>query len=302
MSVQTLVIRRSEDELCRWIRSAGSWKDAAAIARREPTIPYAERLIEDDRSATQRDGDQVSLRHRVRHSLSPSRQTEKLGASLREPIGRVSRVEMELLPQASVLIQTRGRTRSAGSVPTSRPSGRRASRCNEAWPRSLASRRCSSRCLRRTHSLEADHASGLERAHLRSTSLSGSFSSAYERSSRATQEQWGAEASTSLKDALGTLKREDGTRAAPSVSQYPPKSYSTRRTEASARIVLDIDPGGLSAKAAGDRIGHPSTVNTRIRGPPMWEGSVRDSSLGEAVSSRSELRQLGRRFVRRRSW
>ena len=99
MLVQTLVFRRSEDLLARVDR----WVVDHVLPRVGTDNPLAERLIEAIGPQLDEMGDKLALvmEPAVR---SLHEQTEKLGESLREPIGQFAR-EMERLPAGARLIQ-----------------------------------------------------------------------------------------------------------------------------------------------------------------------------------------------------
>ena len=196
MLVQTLVIRRSEDILARIDR----WVVEHVLPRVGTDNPLAERLIEAIAPQLNEMGTKLAL------VIEPAirslhEQTEKLGASLREPIGQFAR-EMERLPQALVSFKqgadTIGRVgadlEAIGSASQSLQRGVAALSRIEALLEQMPSPEAQLEEIKR----------GLERAGSSIDTLSGSFSSAYERSSRATQEQW-ARSLTSLKDALELL-------------------------------------------------------------------------------------------------
>ncbi len=196
MLVQTLVIRRSEDLLARVDR----WVVDHVLPRVGTDNPLAERLIEAIAPQLNEMGTKLALviEPAVR---SLHEQTERLGESLREPIGQFAR-EMERLPQALVSFKqgadTIGRIgadlEAIGSASESLRRGVSALARIEALLEQMSSPEAQLEEIKR----------GLERAGASIDTLSGSFSSAYERSSRATQEQW-ARSLTSLKDALELL-------------------------------------------------------------------------------------------------
>jgi biopolymer transport protein ExbB/TolQ len=196
MLVQTLVFRRSEDLLARVDR----WVVDNVLPRVGTDNPLAERLIEALGPRFGEMGDKLALviEPAIR---SLQDQTERLGQSLREPIHQFAH-EMERLPHALVAFKqgadTIGRIgadlEAIGSASESLRAGVAAlSRIENA----LASVPSSDARL-----AEIQHA--LERAGASIDTLSGSFSAAYEKSSRATQEQL-ARSLNSLKDALEML-------------------------------------------------------------------------------------------------
>jgi biopolymer transport protein ExbB/TolQ/uncharacterized protein YukE len=196
MLVQTLVFRRSEDFLARVDR----WVVDHVLPRVGSDNPLAERLIEAIGPQLNEMGNRLALvmEPAVR---SLHEQTERLGESLREPIGQFAR-EMERLPQALVSFKqgadTIGRVgadlEAIGSASESLRQGMASLSRIEALLEQMSSPEAQLEEIKR----------GLERAGASIDTLSGSFSAAYERSSRATQEQW-ARSLTSLKDALELL-------------------------------------------------------------------------------------------------
>ena len=196
MLVQTLVFRRSEGLLARVDR----WVVDHVLPRVGTDNPLAERLIEAI-------GPQLNeMGNRLATVMEPAirslhEQSERLGESLRTPIGQFAR-EMERLPQALVSFKqgadTIGRVgadlEAIGSASESLQRGVAALARIEALLEQMSSPEAQLEEIRR----------GLERAGASIDTLSGSFSAAYERSSRATQEQW-ARSLTSLKDALELL-------------------------------------------------------------------------------------------------
>jgi biopolymer transport protein ExbB/TolQ len=196
MLVQTLVLRRSEDLLAR----VDHWVVDHVLPRVGTENPLAERLI----AAI---GPQLTeMGNRLAMVMEPAirslhEQTERLGESLRLPVAQFSK-EMERLPQALVSFKQGADT--IGRVGADLEAIGSAS---ESLHRGVAA-------LARIETLLAQMPSsenqleeikrGLERAGASIDMLSGSFSAAYERSSRATQEQW-ARSLTSLKDALELL-------------------------------------------------------------------------------------------------
>ena len=196
MLVQTLVFRRSEDLLAR----VDHWVVDHVLPRVGTENPLAERLI----AAI---GPQLTeMGNRLAMVMEPAirslhEQTERLGESLRLPVAQFSK-EMERLPQALVSFKqgadTIGRVgadlEAIGSASESLHSGVAALARIEALLAQMPSSETQLEEIKR----------GLERAGASIDTLSGSFSAAYERSSRATQEQW-ARSLTSLKDALELL-------------------------------------------------------------------------------------------------
>ena len=196
MLVQTLVFRRSEDLLARVDR----WVVDHVLPRVGTDNPLAERLIEAI-------GPQLTeMGNRLAMVMEPAvrslhDQTERLGESLRVPIGQFAR-EMERLPQALISFKQGADTigRIGGDL--------------EAIGSASESLKCSAAALARIEAILGQMPSstaqldeikrGLERAGASIDTLSGSFSAAYEKSSRASQEQW-SRSLDSLKDALELL-------------------------------------------------------------------------------------------------
>jgi biopolymer transport protein ExbB/TolQ/uncharacterized protein YukE len=196
MLVQTLVFRRSEDFLARVDR----WVVDHVLPQVGTENPLAERLIEAIAPQLQEMGNRLALvmEPAVR---SLHEQTERLGESLREPIGQFAR-EMERLPQA--LVSFKHGADTIGRIGADLEAIGSAS---ESLRRGVASLSRIESLLEQMSSPEMqleEIKRGLERAGASIDTLSGSFSAAYERSSRATQEQW-ARSLTSLKDALELL-------------------------------------------------------------------------------------------------
>ena len=196
MLVQTLVFRRSEDFLARVDR----WVVDHVLPQVGTENPLAERLIEAIAPQLNEMGNRLALvmEPAVR---SLHEQTERLGESLREPIGQFAR-EMERLPHALVSFKQGADT--IGRVGADLEAIGSAS---ESLRRGVASLSRIESLLEQMSSPEMqleEIKRGLERAGASIDTLSGSFSAAYERSSRATQEQW-ARSLTSLKDALELL-------------------------------------------------------------------------------------------------
>ena len=134
-------------------------------------------------------------------------QTERLGESLRVPIGQFAR-EVERLPQALVSFK-----QGADTIGRIGADLEAIGSASESLQRGVAALARIETLLAQMPSPEAqleEIKRGLERAGASIDTLSGSCSAAYERSSRATQEQL-ARSLTSLKDALELLEREHGT-------------------------------------------------------------------------------------------
>jgi biopolymer transport protein ExbB/TolQ len=196
MLVQTLVFRRSEDLLARVDR----WVVDHVLPRVSTENPLAERLIEVIGPQLEHMGDKIAsiIEPAVR---SLQEQADRLGEGLRAPIGEFAR-EMERLPGALASFKegadTIGRIgadlEAIGSASDSLRGGVAALARIEALLAQISSPEPQLEEIRR----------GLERAGASIETLSGSFSAAYEKSSRATQEQL-ARSLDSLKDALEML-------------------------------------------------------------------------------------------------
>jgi biopolymer transport protein ExbB/TolQ/uncharacterized protein YukE len=196
MLVQTLVFRRSEDILARVDR----WIVEHVLPHVGSDNPLAEQL-------TAAIGKQLDeLGNKLTRVLEPAvqalhEQTDKLGESLRVPIGQFAR-EMERLPDA--LISFKQGADTIGRIGADLEAIGSAS---ESLRRGVAAL---SRIETLLGQMPSSHAEleeikrGLERAGASIDTLAGSWSAAYERSSRATQEQL-ARSLTSLKDALEML-------------------------------------------------------------------------------------------------
>jgi biopolymer transport protein ExbB/TolQ/uncharacterized protein YukE len=196
MLVQTLVFRRSEDILARVDR----WVVEHVLPHVGTDNPLAEQL-------TAAIGKQLDeLGNKLARVLEPAiqalnEQTDKLGESLRVPIGQFAR-EMERLPDALNSFKqgadTIGRIgadlEAIGSASESLRRGVAALDQIETLLGQMPS----------SHAELGEIKRGLERAGASIDTLAGSWSAAYERSSRATQEQL-ARSLTSLKDALEML-------------------------------------------------------------------------------------------------
>jgi methyl-accepting chemotaxis protein len=196
MLVQTLVLRRSEDLLARVDR----WVVDFVLPRVGTDNPLAERLIEALGPQLSEMGNKMAL------VIEPAiralhEQSYKLGESLRVPIGQFAR-EMERLPDA--LVSFKQGADAIGRIGADLEAIGSASESLRAGVSALARIET---LLAQIPSPEAqleDIRRGLERAGASIDTLSGSFSAAYEKSSRATQEQL-ARSLNSLKDALEML-------------------------------------------------------------------------------------------------
>jgi biopolymer transport protein ExbB/TolQ len=196
MLVQTLVFRRSEDLLARVDR----WIVEHVLPKVGTDDPVADRLIE----AIGPHLDQMGTK--LAQVIEPAirslhEQTERLGESLRQPVAQFAR-EMERLPEALISFKrgadTIGRIgadlEAIGSASESLRNGVAALARIEARLAQMPSHEGQLEEIKR----------GIERAGASIETLAGSWSAAYERSSRATQEQL-ARSLTNLKDALELL-------------------------------------------------------------------------------------------------
>ena len=195
MLVQTLVFRRSEDLLARVDR----WVVDHVLPRVGTDNPLAEPVDRGHWPAARRDGKQAGAGDRAGRPVA-ARADREDSAKASGCRSRNFASEMERLPAALVSFK-QGRTRSAGSAPISRRSARRASRCSAASTAWRGSRRCSRRWPTVDSPARRDQARSWSVRGRAIESLAGSWSAAYERSSRATQEQL-AHSLTNLKDAL----------------------------------------------------------------------------------------------------
>jgi len=196
MLVQTLVHRRSEDLLARVDR----WVVDHVLSRVGTDDPMAGRLVELIGAHLDEMGNKLArvLEPAVR---SLHEQAEKLGESLRAPIMQFAS-EVERLPQAldsfkqgaDAIGRIGADLEALGSAgDTLRRGAAALSRIEEMLGK-----------LPRPEAQLEEIKRGLDRAGEAIESLAGSWSAAYERSSRATQEQL-ARSLTSLKDALELL-------------------------------------------------------------------------------------------------
>jgi biopolymer transport protein ExbB/TolQ/uncharacterized protein YukE len=196
MLVQTLVFRRSEDILARVDR----WVVEHVLPHVGTDNPLAEQL-------TEVIGKQLDeLGTKLARVLEPAvqalhEQTDKLGESLRVPIGQFTR-EMERLPDAFYSFK-----QGADSIGRIGADLEAIGSASESLRRGVATLGRIETLLGQMPSSHAELEEikrGLERAGASIDTLAGSWSAAYERSSRATQEQL-ARSLTSLKDALEML-------------------------------------------------------------------------------------------------
>ena len=196
MLVQTLVFRRSEDLLARVDR----WVVDHVLPRVGTDNPLAERLIEAIGPQLDEMGNKLALvmEPAVR---SLHEQTEKLGESLRDPIGQFAR-KWSGFPEALASFKQGADT--IGRIGADLEAIGSASESLRGGVASLARIEIRARSDVVAGAQLEEIRRGLERAGAAIESLAGSFSAAYERSSRATQEQL-ARSLTSLKDALEML-------------------------------------------------------------------------------------------------
>jgi biopolymer transport protein ExbB/TolQ/uncharacterized protein YukE len=196
MLVQTLVFRRSEDILARVDR----WVVEHVLPHVGTDNPLAEQL-------TEVIGKQLDeLGTKLARVLEPAvqalhEQTGKLGESLRVPIGQFTR-EMERLPDAFYSFK-----QGADTIGRIGADLEAIGSASESLRRGVATLGRIETLLGQMPSSHAELEEikrGLERAGASIDTLAGSWSAAYERSSRATQEQL-ARSLTSLKDALEML-------------------------------------------------------------------------------------------------
>ncbi|HEX3450980.1 MAG TPA: MotA/TolQ/ExbB proton channel family protein [Isosphaeraceae bacterium] len=196
MLVQTLVFRRSEDILARVDR----WVVEHVLPHVGTDNPLAEQL-------TEVIGKQLDeLGTKLARVLEPAvqalhEQTDKLGESLRVPIGQFTR-EMERLPDAFYSFK-----QGADTIGRIGADLEAIGSASESLRRGVATLGRIETLLGQMPSSHAELEEikrGLERAGASIDTLAGSWSAAYERSSRATQEQL-ARSLTSLKDALEML-------------------------------------------------------------------------------------------------
>jgi hypothetical protein len=196
MLVQTLVYRRSEELLAKVDR----WVVEHVLPRVGSDNPLADRLAEV--IGPHLDG----LAHQLSRLLEPpvralEEQAEKLSESLRVPIAQFAG-EVQRLPQALKSFQQGAET--IGRVGADLEAIGSASESLRRGLASLSRIEASLGDPRTTGSQLDEIKRGVDRAGLAIESLAGSWSAAYERSSRATQEQL-ARSLTSLKDALELL-------------------------------------------------------------------------------------------------
>jgi biopolymer transport protein ExbB/TolQ len=196
MLVQTIVFRRSEELLARVDR----WVVDFVLPRVGTDDPLAERLVQIIGPQLDEMGNKLArlLEPAVR---SLQLQSEKLGESLRVPILQFA-TEVERLPRA--LDSFKQGAETIGRVGADLEAVGTAS---DSLRRGVATLSNIETLLAQLPSSEArmeEIKRGLDRAGGAIETLAGSWSAAYERSSRATQEQL-ARSLTSLKDALELL-------------------------------------------------------------------------------------------------
>ncbi len=196
MLVQTLVLRRSEELLARVDR----WVVDHVLPRVGTDDPLANRLLQIIGPQLDEMGNKLArvLEPAVR---SLQLQSERLGESLRVPIPQFAN-EVQRLPEA--LDSFKQGADTIGRIGADLTAMGTAS---ESLHHGAAALARIEKTLAQMPSSEAqldEIKRGLDRAGLAIESLAGSWSAAYERSSRATQEQL-ARSLTSLKDALELL-------------------------------------------------------------------------------------------------
>jgi len=196
MLVQTLVHRRSEDLLARVDR----WVVDHVLSRVGTDDPLTDRLVEVIGPHLEEMGNKLA---RV---LEPAvrllhEQAGKLGESLRVPITQFA-TEVERLPQA--LDSFKQGADAIGRIGADLEALGSAGETLRRGVATLSRIETMLAELPRPEAQLEDIKRGLDRAGLGIESLAGSWSAAYERSSRATQEQL-ARSLTSLKDALELL-------------------------------------------------------------------------------------------------
>jgi hypothetical protein len=196
MLVQTLVFRRSETVLARVDR----WVVEHVLPRVGTDNPLAERLVEAVGSQFELLGNKLaSVIAPAIHALET--QVGSLGSKLQAPIAQFA-AEVERLTAALAAFQD-----GADRISRIGADLEAIGSASESLQRAMASLTRMEEILERLESPrpEMDEIKrGIERAGLAIESLAGSWSAAYERTSRATQEQL-AHSLTSLKDALELL-------------------------------------------------------------------------------------------------
>ncbi len=196
MLVQTLVFRRSEDLLARVDR----WVVEHVLPQAGRENPVSARLVEVIGPQLDR------LADRLVQVLQPAVQSlelqcEKLGESLKSPVAQFAR-EVERLPDA--LNSFRAGADTIGRVGADLEAIGSASESLRRGVASLARIETALDQMPRAEVQLAEIKAALDRSGASIDALAGSWSAAYERSSRATQEQL-ARSLTSLKDALEML-------------------------------------------------------------------------------------------------
>ncbi len=196
MLVQTLVFRRSEELLAKVDR----WIVEHVLTRVGNDHPMVDRLAEVIGPRLDELGDKL-VRSMEPSARSLQEQAEKLGESLRGPIAQFS-LEVQRLPGA--LSSFKRGAQSIGRIGADLEAIGSASESLRYGVASLTRIESALGDLGRTSAQLDEIRRGLERTGVGIESLAGSWSAAYERSSRATQEQL-ARSLTSLKDALELL-------------------------------------------------------------------------------------------------
>jgi biopolymer transport protein ExbB/TolQ len=196
MLVQTLVYRLSENLLAR--------VDGWVVEHVLPTVGSADPLS--DRVAEAIGPHLDKLAEKLHWLLEPSvralgEQSERLSQGLREPIAEFSR-EVKLLPESLASFKQGAET--IGRVGSDLEAIGSASDSLARGVASLTQIEAAVGQFARANAQLDEIRRGLERTGTAIESLAGSWSAAYERSSRATQEQL-ARSLTSLKDALELL-------------------------------------------------------------------------------------------------
>ncbi len=196
MLVQTLVFRRSEELLAKVDR----WVVDHVLTQAGSDHPVVDRLAEVIGPRLDELGDKL-VRLMEPSARSLQEQAEKLGENLRGPIAQFS-AEIQRLPDALTSFE-RG-AHSIGRIAADLEAIGSASESLQYGVATLSRIESALRDLGRTSAQLEEIQRGLERTGAGIETLAGSWSAAYERSSRATQEQL-ARSLTSLKDALEML-------------------------------------------------------------------------------------------------
>ena len=196
MLVQTLVFRRSEELLAKVDR----WIVEHVLPRVGNDHPMVDRLAEVIGPRLDELGDKL-VRLMEPSARALQEQAEKLGESLRVPIAQFS-AEIQRLPGRSASFEQGAET--IGRIGADLEAIGSASESLRYGVASLNRIESALGEMGRTSAQLDEIRRGLERTGSGIESLAGSWSAAYERSSRATQEQL-ARSLTSLKDALELL-------------------------------------------------------------------------------------------------